>query len=1011
MKPTSLSTGTSIDGALVGRLRHIEIRYRLIGSFILLSLLPLLISGYISYVDSETAIEAKTRIFSTEVVNQVSKNVKLRMTQIDAESAQLVLSEKVQRSLTAIASGDTKALGSHRLELTQVLLDHYGALDYVNQKYFLDRNSRVLDSQVFAQLTEGVTRFVNDATAEKGLAQWGSYDNGVGQQNIGMVRTVISTGSNEPIGSIFLAIRPEHFSSIFDNVNLGLGADIFIFDARIGKIVVWPKDRQPAAAGEIYNASAMVDKMAASLKAHEDSGFVTFNDSSQEKYLAAYARIADTTWFVVNTIPASALTAEAKIVREKIELIGVLCFLFSIVLATIIARSISIPLRALMDRMHETGNLQLANRVGPVPPAGTASVNHVGQDELSRLTASFVAMNDAVNQKIAQINDINATLEQKICERTAALAASEQESRTLIENSPDSIIRYDLNCRRIFINAAVGTLALKFGVDSMRGKRPSEVPGGANLEFYEEKIREVIATGENVQFELKWDGLDGQECTHIRLAPEFDINGKLVSVLGVGRDITELNNSRIELNAANLKLARMNAMLESLATLDPLTHLPNRRLLLDRLNKALPASVRSGRHGAVLFIDLDYFKTLNDTLGHDFGDTLLQQVAARLLSCVRESDTVARIGGDEFVVMLDDISENLSDAVSQTEAIGQKILGMLNLPYQLAAHDYQISASIGASLFGDSRQTAEDLLRQADIAMYQTKRSGRNSLRFFDPGMQETVNIRAALEIELRRAIDIRQFVLHYHVQMDGSRFDGGLSPSGAEVLLRWHHPEKGMIDPNQFIRLAEETGLILPLGQWVLDTACAQLKSWQSSAATSHLVLAVNISARQFLQSDFYEQLRSLIQRHEINPRRLKLELTEGVLLDKIDETVEKMNLLNRLGVLFSLDDFGTGYSSLQYLKRLPLDQLKIDQSFVRDICVDSSDHTIVSTIIAMARSLHLNVIAEGVETPEQLALLRASDCTQFQGYLFGLPLPLEQFERSLLQDWSRFGASTESG
>lgn len=982
------------------QLRRIEIRHRLISAFVLLALLPLIISGYISFVDSNSAIESRTRVFSTEMVKQVSKNIKLRMEQIDVESATLVLSNPVQDALSAFSNDNETERSTARRTLTQVLLDRYGAINYVNQKYFLDRQNRVVDMQVFAQLTSGVARFVEGANTAAGLLHWGSYDNGVGQQNIGMVRTVVSKNSNEVIGALFLAINPDHFSAIFDNVDLGGGADIFVIDRETGKVLVWSQGKQSVVGDNFSSAATMLNKMAEGLKVGDQSGAVDFNDSNHEPYVATYATIPGTAWLVVNTIPKSRLTAEIQAVRNKMGLIGILCFLVAIALGTMIASTISRPLKELMNRMQETGNL--VN-----PSAGRAGRRAVpeleGMDELGRLALSFAAMNDIVNQTIADINENNATLEQKILERTAALAASEQESRTLIDNSPDTIARYDLQCRRTFVNPMFCQMAPD-GANSLLGKRPSESPGGPHGEWYEKKLRQVIATGTNDMVELRWVGRNGQEiCSHIRLTAEFDTAGNIISVIGVGRDITELSKSRAELNAANEQLARMNAMLESLATQDPLTQLPNRRLLLDRLHKALSAGERNGHYGAIMFIDLDNFKTLNDTLGHDLGDMLLRQVAQRLQASVRDADTVARIGGDEFIVMLESLSETPIEAAAQTEIVGHKILDLLNQPYEMVTSKYQLSASIGATLFNDNRQSAEELLRQGDIAMYQAKKSGRNALRFFDPRMQEVVNARALLETELRMAITTHQFQLYYQIQIQGQQSNGSLRPSGAEALIRWIHPTRGVIAPDTFIALAEETGLILPIGQWVLSTACAQLSVWQHDPLTRNLVLSVNVSARQFLQPDFVAQVQTVIARHGINPKRLKLELTEGLLLENIDDTIGKMNLLNQIGVKFSLDDFGTGYSSLQYLKRLPLDQLKIDRSFVRDIVSDSSDLAIVSTIIAMAKSLNLNVIAEGVETEAQFRLLLNHGCLHYQGYLFSRPVPIGEFENHLKKNWER--------
>jgi diguanylate cyclase (GGDEF)-like protein/PAS domain S-box-containing protein len=434
------------------------------------------------------------------------------------------------------------------------------------------------------------------------------------------------------------------------------------------------------------------------------------------------------------------------------------------------------------------------------------------------------------------------------------------------------------------------------------------------------------------------------------------------------------------------------AEIQHLAFYDPLTRLPNRRLLMDRLKVELASSSRTSKYGALLFLDLDNFKTLNDTLGHDIGDLLLQQTARRLESSVREGDTVARFGGDEFVVMLENLSEQPLDAASQTKIVGTKILEAIIQPFELNSYSYSITSSIGATLFIGHKAGVEELFKQADIAMYQSKKDGRNSLRFFDHQMQANINSQVALHKELGIAIDKGQFVLYYQIQVDSSRH-----ALGAEALIRWQHPERGLVSPVKFIPLAEDTGLIVPIGKWVLETACAQLKAWQGNSLTKALTLSVNVSAKQFHQADFVEQVQEAVKIHSVNPHLLKLEPTESILLENIDETIQTMNELKAIGVSFALDDFGTGFSSLQYLKKLPLNQLKIDQSFVRDLVFDSNDQAIVRTIIAMAHSLNLEVIAEGVETEQQQLLLQGNGCNHYQGFLFGKPMPIEEFEASL--------------
>jgi len=426
-----------------------------------------------------------------------------------------------------------------------------------------------------------------------------------------------------------------------------------------------------------------------------------------------------------------------------------------------------------------------------------------------------------------------------------------------------------------------------------------------------------------------------------------------------------------------------------LAYYDPLTGLPNRRLLYDRIRHCLGLHERTGRTGALLFLDMDNFKDLNDSRGHAVGDELLQQVAARLRSCTREIDTVARLGGDEFVIVLESSGADEDEAQQHAEIVGDKILGALREPFEVGGAAHHASCSIGITLCTGRQDELDDLMRRGDLAMYEAKRHGRNTLRFFHPSMEHEVTNRMGIETELRAALLHSQFVLHYQGQVDGA----GMM-TGAEALVRWQHPERGLVNPAGFIGIAEASGLILPLGRWVLRTACDQLALWAANPATAHFTLAVNVSVRQFLQSDFVDETLAIVASSGADPARLKLELTETLMIEGVEETIGKMRALREHGICFSLDDFGTGYSSLSYLKRLPLDQLKIDQSFVRDVLDDPNDASIARSVVALGKSLGLKIIAEGVETEAQRSFLAEIGCEHWQGYLFSRPVDAATLE-----------------
>ena len=556
--------------------------------------------------------------------------------------------------------------------------------------------------------------------------------------------------------------------------------------------------------------------------------------------------------------------------------------------------------------------------------------------------------------------------------------------RSLIDTLPDLIYFKDKTGRFLGCNKAFERY-IGCAEQELLNKNEQQIALNINEDFKKRAGRELIGDQDKIEYEEKATYPDGSQVIFQTMQAKFyGRTGDLHGTVGVSHDITELK-------AAEQKI-------RDLAFYDPLTRLPNRRLLLDRLKMLIASCNRSKRYSAVLFIDLDHFKDINDTQGHQLGDLLLVAVAERLKVQLRKDDTAARLGGDEFVVMLGEISDDKTAAARIAEERADKLRFALCEPYELATETekagqepnrYYCTSSIGISLFSSVKEGENEILKQADAAMYQAKAAGRNAIRFYDPEMQHAIEDSMVLQADLRMALTNGELDLYYQAQMD-NRF--GIN--GAEVLLRWHHPVRGMIAPDNFIPLAENTGLIVPIGHWVLTAACEQLKRWEDQTHMQGIQISVNVSARQFRQPSFADDVREVILATGVNPTRLKLELTESTVLDDVEGAIDKMRQLNDLGVRFSLDDFGTGHSSLSNLKRLPLEQLKIDRSFIRDLTVDPDDAIIIRVIINLSDSLNLNVIAEGVETEEQCQFLYENGCNQYQGYLFSRPVPVVKFE-----------------
>ena len=565
-------------------------------------------------------------------------------------------------------------------------------------------------------------------------------------------------------------------------------------------------------------------------------------------------------------------------------------------------------------------------------------------------------------------------LRREVARKTKSLKDSEDKLATILNSVDAHIYIKDRELKYQYVNRKVAELF---------GRKTDEIVGRTDAEFFDvqtvEKLalndRRVIQDGARVEAEEVNRSADGS-ATRTYLSVKLPLrsdDGRIYALCGISTDITAH------------KLAE--EAIHQLAFFDPLTKLPNRRLLLENMHTAISSSDRNEDFGALLFIDVDNFKDLNDTLGHHVGDMYLQQLALRLGSCTRAQDTLARQGGDEFVVMLQSLDAQPQQAAQQARQVAEKILARLREPYHLEGKDFKSSVSIGVAMFSGKGISQDNLLKQADLAMYRAKEDGRNRVSFFDPQMQAQVNERTALEAELQEAITQQQFELYYQPQF---RFDG--LQIGVEALVRWNHPRRGVVSPGVFIAVAESSGLILPLGQWILAAACQQAVSWSTDPEKASWNVAINVSAKQFHQIDFVREVRDALQRSGVPAQRIGLELTESQLVDDLEGVVVKMTALKELGIRMSLDDFGTGYSSLSVLKSLPLDQIKIDQSFVRDLLTDQQDRSIVRAILTLGESLGLEVIAEGVETEMQRELLLSLGCQYFQGYLLGRPAPILQ-------------------
>ena len=928
---------------------------QLAGMLLAMSILPLLTYYVASYRATQQSILDIASAHSLEILGNQRDYLTLQMEQIEALAANLGQVEEISRSLATVdgssntSSYDTLAT---KARIGYLLSNYRNLKGLVSIDLFSLNGTQyhVGDSLTMAdqRLDLRDSLLARTFKASESVVWHGVEDNV--QKHSRALKVVAATKlvmrpdsswlKAEPVGMLLINYSTDYLHEHFSAVNLGAGAYLLVLDDQ--KRLIYHPDKQKIGAGVTSDFSRLLEGRSGSF----------IQRLGNMDVLLSYEQIPDKQWYVISIVPKDTLLAP----MANIEQVGSIMLLLSVLLIAVFVRLFALrivnPIGAISTGFEHFQKGLLAPHWRMARPKSLAQVGE--------LVSWFNAFLDSMEKRVEADTRL----------RIAATAFESQEG--MLVTDQHSVI--------LQVNSAF-TAITGYSAAEAVGQNPRILSSGCHDADFFRAMHEVInSTG-------RWKGEIWNRRKNGELYPEW------LTITAVQNTDNVASHYVATLTDITQRQAAAKEI-ETLAFYDVLTGLPNRRLLMDRLKQGRLTSTRSGRNGALMLLDLDKFKMVNDTLGHSMGDLLLQQVGQRLVQCVREGDTVARLGGDEFVVLLENLSTEPGVAAAQTEGIGHKILNHLNNPYDLAGTDCHSTPSIGVTLFTNQQCPLEDLLKQADIALYQAKESGRNTLRFFDTVMQATIMARADLESSLRQGLAQAQFLLHFQPQVDNSR-----TITGAEVLVRWQHPQRGLVSPTEFIALAEDTGLIVPLGLWVLETACHQLKRWAGQPATRHLVLAVNVSARQFRKADFAQEVLQVLQRTGADPNKLKLELTESLLVDDVEGVIAKMALLKNQGVRFSLDDFGTGYSSLAHLKRLPLDQLKIDQSFVRDVLVDPNDATIARTVIALGQSMGLNVIAEGVETEGQHDFLRAHGCDAFQGYLFSRPLPLDEFERLSLR------------
>ncbi len=985
-----------------------SLTWRFVLWFIVVALLPLALFGYQTIRQNEASLHSEMKNRLTRLADKKTLEIKTYLFEREQNARLLARSKLVEEAMASLSVAYSRH-GNDSVEYSRAAsqFDNYF-------KIYIDENLLFYDIFLITPQGEVIythrheadfaTNLLDDLYRDSLLAQVFRESRMTLESNISdfdfyppsnaiasfVAAPIIRDGALK--GVLAFQLNTERIYQVArDSIGMGVTGETLLAKS-IGPeqaVFVAPLDSDPQAAfRHKIDLKTTTIPMRKALLGERGAGIEV--DYRGKQVVAAWRYLPELNWGIVVKMDAEEVFAPLYRQRKNFLIAMLALMLFAGTVAFYFGRRLVVPLKSIAFTAGEIAKGNLGKRVDESRADEIGALGRAFNRMTGNLQALYRTLEDRIENRTRELNVSNRQLQEEITghELTEiALRDSQEHAMRALEELRYQKFALDQHAivSATDVRGAITYVNDKFceisgySQQELLGQNHRIFNSGTHPKEYFRDMYQVIEAGKVWTGEICNRARDGSLYWVLTtIVPYLDDNGKPMQYIAIRTDITARKLAEEEIR--------------NLAFYDALTKLPNRRLLLDRFRLALSVSARSNYFGAVLFLDMDKFKILNDTLGHDSGDLMLIEVAARIQSCVREVDTVARLGGDEFVVLIEEISANAEEASQKIALIAEKIRASLAAPYQLNENVHHSSPSMGVCLYRGNEESVDTLLKHADLAMYQAKDSGRNAVRFFDPAMQQTVEAHAAIEADLRLAVPDGQLRLYYQLQIDNDH-----RPLGAEALVRWNHPKRGMLLPAQFIPIAEESSLILEVGHWVLETACLQLAVWGKHEQTRHLELAVNVSAQQFRQQSFVDTTVAMVRAHQANPARLRLELTENVVLADVSDVVSKMHALKALGIKISLDDFGTGYSSLSYFKQLPLDQLKIDQSFVRDIATDPSDAVMVQTIIDLAHNFHMNVIAEGVETEAQLNFLKQNGCMAYQGYLFSKPVPIEEFEALL--------------